>query len=85
MSDLMILFHAEDKTRRWRVEVENATARLELAKIHENCAYLISQHEPVASLGLDREKLRHVLNFIHHGDLERLLREVGGKHESLPR
>ena len=75
MSDLAALFHAEEKTRRWTAEWENASARMELAQHNERMARLISQHEPVASLGLDRERLRHVLGYIKHGDLARLDRD----------
>ena len=48
--DLVHLYNAEDRTRRWRAESENAAARLELAKRDENAARLLSQHEPVHSL-----------------------------------
>lgn len=75
MNDLSLLFSATDKSARWKAERENASARYDLAKIHERCAYLISQHEPVVSLGLDREKLRLVFSFINHGDLRRLNRD----------
>ena len=76
MSDLCSLFMREETTRRWRAERENASARLELALIYEHIAYLISQHEPVASLGIDRNELRAILAYIHHGDINRLKREV---------
>ena len=75
MSDLAVLFSAYEKVARRVAEFENASARLELARIEEHCAYLISQHEPVASLKLDRERLRLVLNYIRYGDLKRLDRE----------
>ena len=75
MSDLMRLFDAEEKSRRWHAECENASARRDLALIDERCARLISQHEPVALLGIDRERLRLVLNYLRHGDLARLDRE----------
>ena len=75
MSDLSRLFASQEVTRRWKAESENASARLEIARIKEHCAYLVSQHEPVNSLGLDRERLRLVLSYIHHGDLQRLLRD----------
>jgi hypothetical protein len=73
--DLAHLFMEEEHVRRWRAESENAAARLELATMHRNIAHLLSQHEPVASLGLDRERLRLVLGFVSHGDLPRLQRE----------
>ena len=76
MNDLSVLFSAEETSRRWMAERENASARYQLAKIKEHCAYLLSQHEPVASLRLDREKLRIVFRYLNHGDLHRLNREA---------
>lgn len=78
-NDLGRLFSAHEQVKRWTAERENASARLELAQIRERSAHLLSQHEPVASLGLDREALRVALNFLAHGDLHRLGRE----HEEL--
>ena len=75
MSDLSVLFDCEERVRRWRAEWENASARMELAKINENCARLISQYEPVDSLGIDREILRILLSYVRHGDLSRLDRD----------
>ena len=72
--DLAVLFSSQDQEARWSAEAENAAARLEIARINKHCAYLISQPEPVASLGLDRERLRLVLDYIRHGDLNRLTR-----------
>lgn len=46
-----------DTAKRWKAERENADARLELARMRECCRLLISQHDPVASLGLDRAAL----------------------------
>lgn len=79
MSDLQKLFNAQDITARWRAESEGASARLEIAQIKERAAYLISQHEPVASLGLDREALRAALSYLWHGDAQRSLLQ---HHES---
>lgn len=74
--DLAHLYQAQDQTARWRAERENASARLELAQRNERAALLISQHEPVASLGLDREHLRFVLGYLQHGDMNRLGRDL---------
>ena len=82
MSDLDQLFKAHIEVSRWKAEQENATARLELARIRENCAYLISQHEPVNSLGVNRERLRFILSYVLHGDLKRLNQEFAKeKHD----
>ena len=75
MNDLSILWTEQDRVSRWTAEVENATARLQIARMNEHIAHLLSQHEPVASLGLDRERLRLVLNYIRHGEVDRLFRE----------
>ena len=76
MSDLSDLFSCHDKAARWKAEFENASARLELARINENCAHLISQYEPINSSGINREKLRLILSYIRHGQIERLVREL---------
>jgi len=75
-NDLSVLFSKEEEVRRWQAERENASARLDLAQIRKNCAHLISQHEPVASLGIDREMLRLALQYVQHGDEKRLIRDL---------
>lgn len=75
--DLGALFSAQGEVARWRAERENASARLELARAKESRAFLLSQHEPLASLGIDREVMRKLLSFTAHHDKERLLRELG--------
>ena len=90
MNDLSVLFQEQDRVARWKAEVENATARLQIARMNEHIALLISQHDPVASLGLDRERLRLALNYIRHGELSRLdleyeaLRVSEAKREGKP-
>lgn len=79
MNDLERLFKEQDQVARWRAEVENATARLQIARMNEHCAYLMSQYDPVHSFGLDRDRLRLLLDYVRHGDLARLARE----HEAL--
>ena len=74
-NDFGNLMSAQKDIQRWKAERENSTARLELAQMNERIAHLISQHEPVASLNLDRERLRIALRFIQHGDLGRLSRD----------
>jgi len=64
-----------DATRRWLAEKENAEARLELSRIRECCKLLVSQHDPVHSLGVDRVKLKVLLDFVQHQDTHRLRRE----------
>lgn len=64
-----------DTVRRWMAEYENASARLELARTRECCALLLSQHDPVYSLGVDRARLKVLLDFVRHHDPARLRRE----------
>ena len=76
MSDLEALFAAQAEVRRWRAEVENASARRDLALMRQHMAHLLSQHEPVHSLGLDRERLRLALQFVQHGSEPRLMNDL---------
>ena len=76
MGDLGRLYAAQDRVRRWSAERENAEARLSLARADEARARLLSQHEPVASLGIDREVLRVLLAYTVHHDEKRLAREL---------
>jgi hypothetical protein len=64
-----------DEVRRWKAEGENASARLELARTRECCRLLISQYDPVFSLGVNRDALKILLSFITHHDTARLRRE----------
>lgn len=64
-----------DDVSRWKAERENADARLELARIKHCRQLLISQHEPVHSLGIDRVKLEVLLSFLGHHDTDRLRRD----------
>lgn len=75
MSDLSVLFMEDERVAKWKAEREAATANLQIARMNQACARLISQHEPVTSLGIDRERLRLVLNYVRHGDMDRLNRE----------
>ncbi len=75
MSDLNNLFDCEEKTRRWKAERENADARYELAILKEHMAYLISQHEPIFTINIDREVLRLIFSYLTHGSTSRLIEE----------
>lgn len=72
MSDFDDLCSAQDRTRWRRAAWEDAAAQLEMAQRDERAAYLLSQHEPLATLGLDRERLRLALRYLVHGNLNRL-------------
>lgn len=71
MSDLQDLFHQHDKVARWEAERENASARLELAKIHERLASVKSQHQPIAditSMSMSpRDMILHAAHFVVYG------------------
>ena len=80
--DLTKIYQSRIECARWAAERENATARLSLARAREARAILLSQHEPVNSLGIDREKLRLLLDYTAHHEfarLERECRELGGQ------
>lgn len=77
INDFSVYQHAITESKRRTAEWEGASARMELAKINERCAELMSQHNPVAAFGMDREQLRHILGYIRHGDIKRLYREAG--------
>jgi len=68
-NDLGRAWTCRDHIKRWSAECENASARLELARIEERLWLVLSQHEPVGSLGIDREKLRIVLDYIRTGKI----------------
>lgn len=76
MSSLRQLFAADDVVRRWTAEKENATARLEIARMNRAMAWLLSQHDPVAKLGINRAVLAALFSFVRHGDEKRLAREI---------
>ena len=76
MSDLELLFKAEAKVDRWRAERNYASSQLDLAMIRRNMRQLISQHEPLNSTGIDRDKLRVVFSYIEHGSVKRLETEI---------
>jgi len=78
MSDFQHLIEAGKDVDRWHAEWENASARMDIAKMKKAMAHLLSQHEPVHSLGIDREKLRIALSFIQHQDLNRVMRDIQG-------
>lgn len=75
MNDFGMYPSNTDAARRWDAERENASARLELERTRECCRLLVSQHDPVFSLGIDRDALKVLLSFVHHHDTARLRRE----------
>lgn len=68
--------HAHRDKARWRAEGENAAARVQLCIVDESSALLLSQHEPVHSLGINRDQLRILLRYVRGGDVARMNREL---------
>ena len=57
--------------KRWKqAQFEAATTDLERAIVDERMAELLSQHEPAASIGVNREHLRQVISYIQNGSME---------------
>jgi hypothetical protein len=69
-TDLATMFKHQDEQRRWKAERENASARLELAQIRTRLAEVLSQHQPVASLDINRDDLRKVIDYIRTGRIQ---------------
>lgn len=61
--------HAQTETKLARAEANAASVTVELRLMRERCAELMSQHEPMAELGLDRELVRQVLHYVQCGRL----------------
>lgn len=75
MNEFGMYPHNNEEVKRWKAERENASARLEIATAKECCNLLISQYDPVASLGINRDQLKVLLSFIWHADTSRLRRD----------
>ena len=69
MSDFNRYMNAQEIRRRAFAEYDAASVKLEKAEMIERMRELISQHEPGASIGIDRDKLRQVLCYIETGRL----------------
>lgn len=67
MSDFGAYMNAKERTATARAKHDAATATLNLSIFQERCSELISQHEPIASLDVDRDALRKIVQFIYHG------------------
>lgn len=67
MPDDLHRFGARAMAMRWAAERENADARHKLLSIHERKYQVLSASEPVNRLGLDRDALRKVLEFVVGG------------------
>ena len=76
MNEFGMYPHNNDAVRRWTAERDNADARMQLAAVRECCKLLVSQADPVQTLGIDRDALKVLLDFVQHHDPQRLRREV---------
>lgn len=70
MSHFASYMHAKEITARHRAQRDAASAGLELAIVLERCAEVLSQHEPLHSLDLDREAVERLVRFIQCGRLD---------------
>lgn len=67
MSDFAHYMRSKEKTKRCYAEYNAASIALDSACMEERIAELLSQHEPAASIGIDREKMRQVLSYVRTG------------------
>jgi hypothetical protein len=75
MGDFVQFMRAKEVTEKYYAQYDAAGAHLEKARMEERCAQLLSQHEPVASIGIDREKLRVIIDFIKTGRYEEVIKD----------
>lgn len=69
-SDFANYLAKQTETREAKVGLDYASTRLDLARMRERCAELMSQHEPLNGLGIDREAVRQVLHYVQCGRLK---------------
>lgn len=70
LNDFSRYQHAQTETRLARAESNAASVTVELRLMRERCAELMSQSEPLAGLGVDRELVRQVLHYVQCGRLK---------------
>ena len=70
VNDFSNYLHRQTETKLARAESEAASVRVELCLMRERCAELMSQHEPLNGLDVDREKVRKVLHYVRCGRLK---------------
>lgn len=69
-NDFSRYMNAKEITARHRAQRDAASAGLDLAIMRERCAEVLSQHEPINTLGLDRDAVRRLVFFIQCGRLD---------------
>ena len=70
LNDFANYMHRQTETRLARAESNAASVTVELRLMRERCAELMSQSEPLAGLGVDRELVRQVLHYVQCGRLK---------------
>lgn len=70
VNDFSNYMHRQTETKLARAESEAASVRVELRLLKERCAELMSQHEPLNGLSIDREAVRQVLHYVQCGRLK---------------
>jgi hypothetical protein len=70
LNDFSRYQHAQTETKLARAESNAASVTVELRLMRERCAELMSQSEPLAGLGVDRELVRQVLHYVQCGRLK---------------
>ena len=70
LRDFPTYMAAQTKTKLARAEANAASINVELHLMRERCTELMSQHEPLGGLGLDRELVRQVLHYVQCGRLK---------------
>lgn len=70
LNDFAAYLHRQTETKLARSESNAASVTVELRLMRERCAELMSQSEPLDSLGIDREAVRQVLHYVQCGRLK---------------
>lgn len=70
LNDFANYLHRQTETKLARAESNAASVTVELRLLRERCAELMSQSEPLAGLGVDRELVRQVLHYVQCGRLK---------------
>jgi len=70
VNDFSNYLHRQTETKLARANSEAASVTVELRLLRERCAELMSQHEPLNDLGVDREKVRQILHYVLCGRLK---------------
>ena len=70
LRDFPEYLHRQTVTKLARAELNAASVKGDLCLMRERCAEVMSQGEPLASIGLDRELVRQVLQYVQTGRLK---------------